>query len=56
MGVQEPQLLAEHIYRSKGPSGLNKEYLYNLDIALDSLSSESGDGHIKDLATRVKKK
>lgn len=55
MGVQEPQALAEHIYKSQGPSGLNKDYLYNLDIALDSLSPESGDGHIKDLATRVRR-
>lgn len=55
MGVQEPQALAEHIYKSQGPSGLNKEYLYNLDVALDSLSPESGDGHIKDLANRVRK-
>jgi len=48
-------MLAEHIYKSEGPSGLNKDYLLNLEIALDSLSPESGDGHIKDLATRLRK-
>jgi glutathione-specific gamma-glutamylcyclotransferase len=54
MGPQDPQKLAEHIYRSKGPSGLNKDYLLSLEKALDELSSESGDGHIKDLANRVR--
>jgi len=55
LGPQDPQLLAEHINKSEGPSGLNKDYLLNSEIALDSLSPESGDGHIKDLATRVRK-
>jgi glutathione-specific gamma-glutamylcyclotransferase len=54
MGPQDPQKLAEHIYRSEGPSGLNKDYLLSLDQALDELSPESGDGHIKDLTDRVK--
>jgi len=54
MGPQDPQKLAEHIYRSEGPSGLNMDYLLSLDQALDELSHESGDGHIKDLADRVK--
>jgi cation transport regulator ChaC len=54
MGPQDPQKLAEHIYRSVGPSGLNKDYLLSLEIALDGLSPESGDGHIKDLAIRVR--
>lgn len=55
LGPQDPQALAEHIYKSEGPSGLNKDYLLNLELALDSLSAESEDGHIKDLATRVRK-
>lgn len=54
MGVQDPQKLAEHIFVSQGPSGLNKDYLLELDIALKELSPESGDGHIKDLADRVR--
>lgn len=53
-GPQEPQALAEHIYRSVGPSGLNKEYLLCLESALDGLSEKSGDGHVKDLAKRVR--
>jgi len=55
MGPQNPQELAEHIHKSEGPSGLNKDYLLNLETALDGLSPESGDGHIKDLANRVRK-
>ncbi|KAH8602603.1 cation transport regulator-like protein 2 [Bisporella sp. PMI_857] len=55
LGPQEPQVLAEHIYKSEGPSGLNKDYLLSLEVALNNLSSESGDGHITDLATRIRK-
>ncbi|ESZ95839.1 hypothetical protein SBOR_3781 [Sclerotinia borealis F-4128] len=54
-GPQDPQKLAEHIWRSEGPSGLNRDYLWGLDIALDELSPESGDEHVKDLADRVRK-
>ncbi|TGO17757.1 hypothetical protein BTUL_0015g00930 [Botrytis tulipae] len=54
-GPQDPQELAEHIFRSEGPSGLNRDYLLSLDVALDELSTESGDDHIKDLANRVRK-
>jgi glutathione-specific gamma-glutamylcyclotransferase len=54
MGPQDPQKLADHIYRSEGPSGLNKDYLLSLETALDNLSPESGDGHVKDLAHRVR--
>ncbi|KAG9238317.1 putative cation transport regulator-like protein 2 [Amylocarpus encephaloides] len=54
MGPQDPQKLAEHIYRSVGPSGPNIDYLLSLESALDSLSPESGDEHIKDLANRVR--
>lgn len=54
MGVQDPKKLAEHIFVSAGPSGLNKNYLLELDAALDQLDRRSGDGHIKDLANRVR--
>ena len=54
MGPQDPQQLAEHIYRSIGPSGLNKDYLLCLEKALDHLNPESGDQHIKDLAIRIR--
>jgi cation transport regulator ChaC len=54
MGPQDPQELAEHILRSEGPSGLNKEYLYMLEEALDGLSEASADEHVRDLAARCR--
>ncbi|PNY27153.1 glutathione-specific gamma-glutamylcyclotransferase 2 [Tolypocladium capitatum] len=54
VGPQDPQKLARHILASRGPSGPNTEYLYNLDAALDELSPESGDVHVGDLAGRVR--
>jgi glutathione-specific gamma-glutamylcyclotransferase len=54
LGPQDPQALAEHIVRSRGPSGENKDYLYELEAALNSLSEESGDEHISDLARRCR--
>jgi len=53
VGVQDPQELAAHIHKSEGPSGLNKEYLLNLDKALCELNAEA-DSHIHDLADRVR--
>lgn len=54
VGPQDPQELAIHIFKSVGPSGLNKDYLLELDKALEDLSPESVDEHIKDLANRVR--
>jgi cation transport regulator ChaC len=54
MGPQDPQKLAEHIVASRGPSGENKDYLYELETALDELSPESGDDHVSDLARRCR--
>lgn len=54
VGVQDPQNLAEHIYKSEGPSGLNTEYLLKLDAALNELTPNSKDEHIHDLAERVR--
>ena len=53
VGPQDPDKLARHILNSQGPSGLNKDYLYGLDIALKELSPDSGDHHVSDLAKRV---
>lgn len=53
-GPQDVQALAEHIYRSEGPSGLNRAYLLSLDEALRELSPESGDEHVTDLSGRVR--
>ncbi len=54
MGVQEPDELARHIWRSRGPSGENSEYLFILEEALGGLGEESGDEHVQDLAKRVR--
>lgn len=54
VGPQDPQKLAEHIFRSQGPSGLNKDYLLSLDVALRDLAPDSGDVHVGDLAQRVR--
>jgi hypothetical protein len=37
-----------------GPSGLNRDYLWGLEAALDELSPESGDKHVSDLSHRVR--
>lgn len=54
LGPQDPQALAEHIVSSNGPSGENREYLYQLDEALRGLSVESEDEHVGDLARRCR--
>ena len=54
LGALKPQDVADVISRSHGPSGDNVEYLLQLEEALNSLSEESGDGHISDLADRVR--
>lgn len=54
VGPQEPQALAEHIFRSAGPSGPNRDYLWALERALDQLGPDSRDAHVSDLAQRVR--
>ncbi|KAF1959049.1 ChaC-domain-containing protein [Byssothecium circinans] len=54
LGPQDPDQLARHILRSRGPSGENREYLFQLEEALLGLSQESGDAHISDLVQRCK--
>ncbi|KAK5134382.1 hypothetical protein LTR08_006562 [Meristemomyces frigidus] len=54
LGPQDPQALAEHIARSRGPSGENREYLYLLEQALGQLGEGSGDAHVSDLARRCR--
>ncbi|KAL2269839.1 hypothetical protein VTJ83DRAFT_2023 [Remersonia thermophila] len=54
VGPQNPQELAEHIYRSEGPSGLNRDYLWGLEAALAELGPESEDEHVTDLSDRVR--
>ncbi|KAL8933586.1 MAG: hypothetical protein Q9216_006294 [Gyalolechia sp. 2 TL-2023] len=54
LGVQDPDELARHIWKSKGPSGENKEYLFMLEEALNGLGNGAGDEHVRDVAGRVR--
>ncbi|KAL9060479.1 MAG: hypothetical protein Q9162_000652 [Coniocarpon cinnabarinum] len=59
LGPQDPDQLAAHIVRSRGPSGENKEYLYNLEEALERVRKDAGvdvevDNHVKDIAQRAR--
>lgn len=54
LGPQDPEALAKKILESKGPSGENREYLFNLEQALLGLSEESSDRHISDLVVRCR--
>lgn len=54
LGPQEPGALARKILESRGPSGENREYLFNLEEALLGLSGESEDRHVSDLVARCR--
>ncbi|KAI8940046.1 hypothetical protein NX059_003766 [Plenodomus lindquistii] len=54
LGPQDPDALARKIMESKGPSGENREYLFNLGEALKGLGRESGDEHVEDLVRRCR--
>jgi len=54
MGALGPADLAKKINDSRGPSGENREYLLQLEEALSTLSPDSGDQHVSDLARRVR--
>lgn len=54
LGPQDPNVLARRILASRGPSGENREYLYNLGEALRGLGRESGDEHVEDLVRRCR--
>lgn len=54
LGALDPAEVAETINRSIGPSGENREYLLQLDEALSTLTSDSRDEHIADLARRLR--
>ena len=60
LGPQDPAHLAAHIARSRGPSGENTEYVYNLAEALEQIREDAGmdievDDHVEDIASRVRK-
>jgi len=58
LGPQDPEALAKHILSSEGPSGKNREYLYELDHALKALSpgvTGDPDNHVRDLVARCQR-
>ncbi|KAA8893480.1 ChaC-like protein [Sphaerosporella brunnea] len=52
-GVPGESELAAHIFKSRGPSGENKDYLYQLHHALEGLCPESKDNHVRSLFRKV---
>jgi len=46
--------LARCIWRSEGPSGRNRDYLFHLEAALKELGVVNRDVHVQDLADRVR--
>lgn len=53
VGPQDPLLLAKHILNSRGPSGENRDYLFNLAKALKEVAPESYDQHIEGLVSHA---
>lgn len=53
LGAQQPQAVAETIFSSTGPSGENRDYLFQLKQSLEALGPASHDEHVSDLSRRV---
>ncbi|KAJ1310784.1 hypothetical protein OPQ81_009304 [Rhizoctonia solani] len=54
VGSEPIPALARKIWESSGPSGPNKEYLYQLARAVRELAPESHDSHLSALETHVR--
>jgi glutathione-specific gamma-glutamylcyclotransferase len=52
VGSEQIDKLAEKIWHSVGPSGRNKDYLYELSAAVRQLAPESHDSHLYALEVR----
>ncbi|KAL8848610.1 MAG: hypothetical protein Q9221_006384 [Calogaya cf. arnoldii] len=55
LGPQDPDRLAARIFRCKGPSGENRDYLFMLEEALKGLGEGAHDEHVEELAKRTRK-
>ncbi|TFK98065.1 ChaC-like protein [Pterulicium gracile] len=55
VGFEPIEGLAYHIWKSEGPSGRNKDYLYNLSKAIRKLAPESHDEHLAALELRIRR-
>jgi len=54
IGSEQIDALANRIWHSVGPSGRNKDYLYDLAEAVRRLAPESHDSHLYALETRCR--
>jgi glutathione-specific gamma-glutamylcyclotransferase len=54
LGAQHPADVAKTISISRGQSGENREYLFQLEQSLNMLNTESADEHVSDLTRRVR--
>ncbi|KAF9463169.1 ChaC-like protein [Collybia nuda] len=54
VGSEPLDALADRIWTSVGPSGRNKDYLYNLAAAIHNLSPSSYDSHLYALEAKVR--
>ncbi|THH27955.1 hypothetical protein EUX98_g6229 [Antrodiella citrinella] len=54
IGSEPIDELAHNIWKSVGPSGRNKDYLYELSIAVKKLAPQSHDSHLSALETRCR--
>jgi len=54
IGSEPIDYLAERIWQSVGPSGRNKDYLYELSAAVRKLAPESHDSHLYALETKCR--
>ncbi|KAI5303403.1 hypothetical protein KEM56_007578 [Ascosphaera pollenicola] len=52
---RDPEAVAKVIRDGEGQSGLNREYLYLLEKALQGIGLGTADGHVVDLVGRVKR-
>ena len=53
LGYQSQEDIAKVIVYNKGPSGLNRDYLFELERALAELSVNSRDEHVSNLVQQV---
>ena len=53
-GPDSLEKMANTILHSIGPSGPNKEYLYNLEIAMKEIAPHIVDEHLEELTRKVK--
>lgn len=54
VGPDTVQAMAKQIFESVGPSGKNKEYLFNLAKSMRAICEEAMDPHLKELEAAVK--